>query len=136
MIAKLIHSNINTVAILVVGFVLTLAISFSVLPATAHAEISNESKEAACQGIGGCDPNAKKSVTSLLSTVIKLISWIVGILSVIMVIVGGMKFVLSNGDANATKSARMTIIYALVGLVIAALAQVLVNFVLNKATKI
>ena len=115
---------------------MALAISFSIHPIKASADISNDSKQAACQGIGGCDSNADRSVADLLTTVIKLISWIVGVLSVIMIIVGGMKFVVSNGDANSAKSARMTIIYALVGLVIAALAQVLVNFVLDRAIKV
>jgi ABC-type Fe3+ transport system permease subunit len=72
-------------------------------------------------------------VNSLVSTVIYILSWIVGILSIIMVIYGGFRFVTSGGDAAATSSARNTIFYALIGLVLAVLATLLVHFVLNKA---
>ena len=59
-------------------------------------------------------------------------SIIIGIAAVIMVIVGGLSLITANGDAQAIARARSSIIYALVGIVIAALAQILVAFVLNK----
>ena len=51
-----------------------------------------------------------------------------------MVIVGGMKYITANGDSGAFASARTTIIYALIGIAIVALAQVLVHFVFNETT--
>jgi hypothetical protein len=47
-----------------------------------------------------------------------------------MIIFGGFRFVTSGGDANATASARNTIIYAVIGLAVAAIAEVLVRFVI------
>lgn len=104
------------------------------VPTFAAAQISPEAKQAACEGLGdgSCDgSSAGNSIASLLSTVVNILSWIIGIVAVIMVIIGGFKLVTSNGDSNSVASARSTIIYALVGLVVAALAQVLVRFVLS-----
>lgn len=75
---------------------------------------------------------AEDTVTDLISTVLNLLSMVVGVISVIMVVVGGIKYVLSGGDSNQTASAKNTIIFALVGLVIAAMSQVIVIFVLDK----
>lgn len=106
------------------------------LPTVVGAQISQESKDAACEGLGtsgggGCNGSSGNSVMNLVSTAVEVLSWIIGVVAVIMVIVGGFKFVVSAGDANGVKSARSTIIYALVGLVVAALAQILVRFVLT-----
>lgn len=67
-----------------------------------------------------------------LKVAITIISIIVGIAAVIMIIVAGLSFMTANGDAQAVAKARGSIIYALIGLIIVALAQALVIFVLNK----
>lgn len=59
------------------------------------------------------------------------ILYIVGIISVIMLILGGIKYVLSGGDSKKVTDAKNTILYAIIGLVIAILAFAIVNFVLN-----
>ena len=129
----------KNLAFLLIGLILSL--SLILIPANGvNAQISDNSKTAACEGLQGsgqpCDGTAKKAVSGLLSTVINVLSWIVGIASVIMVIVGGLKFVLSNGDSNGVASARSTIIYALVGLAVAAVAQLLVRFVLQRVSNV
>ena len=68
---------------------------------------------------------------NLIKIVINTLLYIVGILSVIMVIIGGFMYTLSSGDsANVTK-AKNTIVYALVGLVVSFLAYAIVNWVLK-----
>ena len=49
----------------------------------------------------------------------------------IMIIIGGFKYVTSGGDTNSIASAKNTIIYAIIGIVLAALGQILVHFVLT-----
>ena len=71
------------------------------------------------------------TIGKIIGTVITIFAWIIGIVSVFMVIFGGFRFVTSSGDPNAVSSARNTIMYALIGLAIATLAQVLVHFVLK-----
>jgi hypothetical protein len=110
--------------------------SMVMVPAVANASFKGD----ACQGVNdlsgtpgnNCDPNAGNKVENLVSAVIKILSYIVGIAAVIMVMIGGFKYITANGDSGAMASARSTIIYALIGLVIAALAQVLVHFVIKK----
>jgi hypothetical protein len=69
---------------------------------------------------------------SLLNTVINIFSAVVGIIAVIMIIYGGFKFITSGGDSTKVTSARNTIIYAVIGLIIVALAQTIARFVLEK----
>jgi ABC-type Fe3+ transport system permease subunit len=77
------------------------------------------------------DPEGQ--INRLITAVVNLLSWIVGVVSVIMIIIGGFKYVLSSGDSNSTNAAKNTILFALIGLVIVALAQALVRFVLDRA---
>ena len=57
---------------------------------------------------------------------------IIAVVAVVMVVVGGLQFVLAQGDPQTVVRARKTIIYAVVGLVVAVSADVIVGFVLNK----
>jgi len=79
------------------------------------------------------DPGQKIDTT--IQNVINLLSVAVGIAAVVMLIIGGFRYVTSAGNAETTKAAKNTILYALTGLVIVALAQLIVNFVLNKTTQ-
>jgi hypothetical protein len=89
----------------------------------------------ACNAAGTtttCDPSsASGSLTQTIKDVIQILSVIAGAAAVVMIVVGGFRYVTSSGNAEATKSARNTIVYALVGLVIIALAQIIVHFTLN-----
>ena len=60
----------------------------------------------------------------------------IGVVVLIMVIYGGFEFVTSGGDSAKSAKGRNTVFYALIGLVIVALAQVIVKFVLKKATNV
>jgi multisubunit Na+/H+ antiporter MnhB subunit len=70
-----------------------------------------------------------------VQTIIGILSFVIGVVSVIMIIVGGIKYVLSNGDASQVTSAKNTILYAVIGLVVALLAYAIVNFVVTQFTK-
>lgn len=74
------------------------------------------------------------SINTTIAHIINLISVAVGIAAVIMIIVGGFRYITSAGKEEGIKSAKNTILYALIGLIVVALAQVIVNFVLDKAT--
>lgn len=123
---------INRVKIALFALTLSAIMVPAISPSIVGAQVPDRSKTAACESLGGCDRNSGNSISSLLSTVIELLSWIVGVISIIMVIVGGFKFIVSSGDPAGAKSAKNTVIYALVGLAVAALAQILVRFVLSQ----
>ncbi len=87
---------------------------------------------------GTCKTTTNGGATSLntiISDIINIFSVIVGVVAVIMIIVGGFRYVTSGGKDESVKTAKNTILYALIGLVIVALAQIIVKFVLNKATQ-
>lgn len=77
---------------------------------------------------------SQTKANDIIKTVINIFSLVVGIVSVIMIIFGGLKYITSGGDSNNVSSAKNTIIYAVIGLVVVALAQFIVQFVLNKVT--
>ena len=102
----------------------------AVISTTGYAQIK-KGVNATCPEGDCSDIDAQDTADSLVETIIKLFSWIVGVVSVIMVIFGGFRYITSGGDSGKVTSAKNTIVYALVGLAIAALAQVLVLFVLG-----
>ena len=60
-----------------------------------------------------------------------MLLFIIGAISVIMLIIGGIRYTTSNGDQQAVQNAKNTILYAVVGLVIAILAFAAINFVIS-----
>jgi hypothetical protein len=78
----------------------------------------------------GSDPLTGPNGT--LTKVASALALVAGIVSVIFVIVGGIKYIFSGGDSSATSSAKNTILYALIGLVVAVLAREILMFVLGK----
>jgi hypothetical protein len=76
-----------------------------------------------------------KGVTNILSAAVTILSIIIGIAAVIMILVSGYRYITSGGDTNKVSAAKSTLIYALIGVAIAALAQLLVHFVLYQSSK-
>ena len=68
----------------------------------------------------------------LIKTVVNVLLWAVGILSVIMIIFRGLRYITSAGDASKTKSAQSTLTYSVVGLIVAIMAYAIVNMVTNR----
>jgi len=87
---------------------------------------------------GTCEnPDANtgtNDISHIMTLIVNIISIIVGFVSVIMIIWGGMKYVTSGGESGKITSAKNTIMYALIGLVVVALAQFIVRFVLKQTT--
>ena len=131
---------LRTIVVTAITISVLLGIGTTVLvPASVGALTAQQE---ACQAIGNdqsCnDKSTGKSggnLTSTVSLIINVISIAVGVIAVIMIIWGGMKYITSGGDSNKVKSAKDTILFALIGLVIVALAQFIVRFVLNQAAK-
>lgn len=117
---------------------ITLFAAPMVAPVYVSALDCNGIQDCVGQGTDETDPNggnsvdAETKVSEITKQVINIFSWLVGIVSVIMVIVGGFQYVTSGGDSGKVTSAKNTIMYALIGIVIVALAQVMVKFVLGK----
>jgi hypothetical protein len=126
-----------------------LILSFMLLFGLAAAPLAVTASVAAqdCEGITGCldqgscetdeqgcaeSSDATERVNNIIKLVINIFSLIVGVISVIMIIIGGLKYITSGGDSGNVTGAKNTILYAVIGLVVVALAQVIVRFVLQK----
>lgn len=125
---------------LTLSFLLLAVMVFAPLVFTpgAQAALFSGAKDNACQGIGqgtnGCSDTAGSQVENIIKNSLNVLSIIVGIVAVIMVIVAGFKYETSGGDSSKISSAKSTLIYALVGLVVVALAQFIVQFVINSTS--
>ena len=67
----------------------------------------------------------------VFSRITNTILLIVGLISVIMLVYGGLRYILSGGDSKKVTDAKNTVLYAIIGLIISLLAFAIVNFVLN-----
>ena len=94
-----------------------------------NSSVSDEVKAAA--GCGGTTGTLDSALTSILNAIIL----IMGIVAVIFIIIGGVNYITSSGDSNKVKKAKDTILYSVIGLVICALAFVIVNFVIGSILK-
>lgn len=76
--------------------------------------------------------NSQESdLMSVLNTIINVVIGVIGFIAVVMIIVGGVQYTLSSGDSGKVTKAKNTIMYGIIGLVIALLAFAIVNFVLS-----
>ena len=82
------------------------------------------------------DPTAcaadQSTIGKIITTIGQTLVYVVAGLSVLVIIIGGLMYVLSGGDGNNTKRAKDAIMYAVIGLVVALVAQGLVTFVLSR----
>jgi hypothetical protein len=134
--------------ILLSAALLGAAVAPMAVPATASAAdaFNGQVTKGVCQGSnlkfsisnsggGQCTSVSQDTVNNkvnhIITLVINIFSVIVGIVAVIMIIVGGFKYITSGGESGKIGGAKNTIIYAIIGLIIVALAQFIVHFVLG-----
>lgn len=133
---------------------LLLALAFiSIAPAAASAQtvrdnicggtdISFDNNAEGCKAIDKCAEKNRKgqcvakaadqTLNRTIQSIVNLLTIIVGVVAVAFLVIAGGRFVASGGDSAKVTSARNTAIYAIVGLIIVALAQIIVRFVLSK----
>lgn len=104
-----------------------VALPFAVA-STAQAQPAKSIQEGV-SGIGGDESQPK--LEDGIKDIVNILLFILGAIAVIMIIIGGIRYTTSNGDAGSIKSAKDTILYAVVGLVVAILAYAIVNFVIG-----
>ena len=89
-------------------------------------------KECATQGATSASGSTTpKSAASILKNIVNILLYITGAVAVIMVVLGGFKYVTSNGDSAQLKSAKDTILYSVVGIILAIAGYAIVNFVIK-----
>jgi hypothetical protein len=93
----------------------------------AHAAIT----EGANSARGSDQPVHLFGDAGVFSKISSVLLFIVGAIAVIMIVIGGLRYVISGGDASQVQAAKNTILYALVGIIVAILAYAAVNFVIT-----
>lgn len=118
--------------LLTLGMVVGLAgVALPVTQASAAA-CTGSALQCASQGYndGGGTSNTG-SFQSFIKKIINLLLYVLGSVAVIVIVLGGIRYTLSNGDQGQMTTAKNTILYAVIGLVIAVMAYAIVNFVLK-----
>mgnify|MGYP001020315050 FL=1 len=121
--------SIISIAIMTCAVFGASVLSTASLPGSASAQVSEGINTATTSEMKG------KSIdgdNGLIKTVVNVLLWTVGILSVIMIIFSGLRYITSAGDASKTKSAQSTLTYSVVGLIVAIMAYAIVNMVTNR----
>jgi hypothetical protein len=112
------------------------------VPTGAHAA-TNPNSQALCEGSGGTwaansasptggscsNGEGSRTVPGTIQQITDVLVFLVGAVSVLMIIIGGVRYVTSNGEQAGTKSAKDTILYAIIGLVVAFMAYAIVHFI-------
>lgn len=104
-------------------------------PATDNIATGSISSGAACSKPTGANGNLFGAKNSIFVTVTNILLFLIGAISVIMLILGGIRYVLSAGDQGAVTSAKNTILYAIIGIIVAFLAYAAVVFVTTQLEK-
>lgn len=99
----------------------------AMVPEASALTLQEGAEAARCDGC----PEDLFGDTGVFKQVTNTILYIVGIIAVIMLIIGGIKYVISGGDAKKVTDAKNTVLYAIIGLIIAFLAFAIVNFVIS-----
>lgn len=121
--------SIISIAIMTCAVFGASVLSTASLPGGASAQVSEGINTATTSEMKGKSIDGKDG---LIKTVVNVLLWAVGILSVIMIIFSGFRYITSAGDASKTKSAQSTLIYSVVGLIVAIMAYAIVNMVINR----
>lgn len=129
---------ISTVRALLVVPVLALGVA-SVLPAVGAGAVTDLSISGGANSAKGTDQTGCLFGTTaeacgssaIFQTVTDVLLFVIGAISVIMLIIGGIRYTVSGGDSSAVTSAKNTILYAIVGIVVAILAYAVVHFVIS-----
>ena len=121
--------SIISIAIMTCAVFGTSVLSTASLSGSASAQVSEGINTATTSEMKGKSIDGKDG---LIKTVVNVLLWAVGVLSVIMIIFSGFRYITSSGDASKTKSAQSTLIYSVVGLIVAIMAWAIVNMVIKR----
>lgn len=130
--------------VLVFGFgafslAVVAASSGTALAAAADCTGGPDSADPAAAGASCAQANGTSSNLfaqgGVFQTVSSVLIFLVGAVAVIFLIIGGLRYVVSNGNEKNVESAKNTILYAIIGIVVAVVSYALVNFVISSLSK-
>ncbi len=109
-----------------------LALSLSATPLVAQSAFAVGGIQDGAQSAKSDDQSENLfDQNGIFRTITNVLLFLIGAVAVIMLIIGGVRYTISGGDSTAVTSAKNTILYAVIGIVVALLAYAVVNFVLD-----
>jgi hypothetical protein len=126
----------NKIKLTLAGMVLAVSTLVGVATLAPAPALAVTPEQSACEGSGGtwgggnCTQGTR-TVTGTIKSVGNILVFLTGAISVLMIIIGGVRYALSGGDQGTITSAKNTILYAVVGVIISVAAYAIVNFVLS-----
>lgn len=141
---------IQKLKLIVAGLAVGLfSLTPAMVPVAVHAANSSASniQQPLCDGAqnasngqdGSCEDQSAgdgSGIKKIAKNIVNLVSIVVGAVSILMIIYGGFRYITSGGDSGRVGTAKNTLIYAVIGLIVVALAQLIVNFVLSTANNV
>lgn len=118
----------NKMKTFILAAIAVVGIGFVATPALVYASPAEEIQNGVNK-IGGDDDQPK--LEDAIKDIVNVLLFILGAIAVIMIIIGGIRYATSNGDSSQITGAKNTILYAVIGLIVAILAYAIVNFVLD-----
>ena len=114
-----------------IGAALTLLAGRAMAASSEINDAANPAEAGAQAARGNGTPTELIGSNGVFTRITNTVLYAVGIISVIMLIYGGLRYVVSGGDSKKVIDAKNTIIYAIIGLIVAILSYAIVNFVIN-----
>lgn len=107
------------------------ATAFEAFPRGSDGICNGQSASSAACNSSNSDPVSGKDKSGVLIQAANLISYITGMASVIAILIGGFEYVISAGDSAKVNTAKNVILYAVIGLIVVIMAQVIIRFVIG-----
>jgi len=123
--------KIKIFLILTLGFV---PLAFAGAPASVMAADVQSNAQCGADIAAGGDCSAPVSTPDIgdrIATILNILSAVAAVVAVVMLVIAGLRFITSGGNEGAVKGAKNSIIYAVIGIVVIAFAQVIVHFVIS-----
>lgn len=123
---------LSTVMIVTSFMIVSGSIASVVNVPSVHADTVSDIRSGVT-GVGGTGAkNQGQRIGQIVRIVVNILLFLIGAFAVIMIVIAGFRLVAANGDSNTVSSAKNTILYAVIGLIVAFLAYALVNFIVGQ----
>lgn len=115
---------------ILVAIGMVLGVSAAVLlPAT--TSLALDPGDAIGTGVDAAGGSSATPLEDQIRSIVNVLLFVLGAIAVIVIVVGGIRYATSNGDSNQITAAKNTILYAVIGLVVALLAYAIVNWIID-----
>jgi hypothetical protein len=121
----------NKMKQVIVALALVLGIGVVSLAPTSNVAAINVFKACSSNSATDVCKASGDSAATMIQTVIKIALTVLGMISILMIVIGGVRYTLSTGDSTAVKNAKDTVLYSVVGLVVAIMSYAIVHFVIG-----